>query len=58
MDVIGLDIGHSAVKISAGGQHIIFPTAATRAINLALADAAAVAEGMRRFGLFQKRGTV
>lgn len=45
MEVIGLDIGHSAVKLAAGGQHIIFPTAATPAVDLALADAAAAAKG-------------
>lgn len=36
MNVIGLDIGHSAVKVAAGGEHIIFPTAAAPAVNLAI----------------------
>lgn len=38
MDVIGLDIGHSTVKIAAGNQHVIFPTAATRAVDLHVED--------------------
>jgi len=37
---IGLDIGHSAVKISAGGKHLLFPTAACPAANLAVEEAA------------------
>lgn len=39
MEVIGLDIGHSTVKVSAGGEHTIFPTAATRAVALHVDEA-------------------
>lgn len=39
MDVIGLDIGHSTVKVAAGSEHIIFPTAATPAVKLSVAEA-------------------
>jgi len=38
MEVIGLDIGHSTVKVAAGGKHIIFPTAAAPAVDLYLAE--------------------
>lgn len=40
MEVIGLDIGHSAVKVSAGGKQMIFPTAATLAVELGMDEAA------------------
>lgn len=36
MEVIGLDIGHSTVKVAVGGKHIIFPTAAAPAVDLHL----------------------
>lgn len=38
MEVIGLDIGHSTVKVAAGGQHLIFPTAAAPAVDLHLEE--------------------
>lgn len=41
MEVIGLDIGHSAVKIAAGDKRIMFPTAATLAMPLAMEEAQA-----------------
>lgn len=44
MEVIGLDIGHSAVKIAAGDERIMFPTAATLAMPLALEEAQASAK--------------
>lgn len=44
MDVIGLDIGHSTVKVAAGSEHIIFPTAATRAVALHVEEASASAK--------------
>lgn len=43
--VIGKDIGHSTVKIAAGGKHELFPTAAIRAINISVAEAARAASG-------------
>lgn len=43
MEVIGLDIGHSAVKVATSQGRIIFPTAATKAINLPVPEAAAAA---------------
>lgn len=46
MEVIGLDIGHSAVKIAAG-EHRMFPTAATLAVELSTAEDAAAAKGDR-----------
>lgn len=40
MSVIGLDIGHSAVKVTTGqGENIIFPTAAAPALELGVAEA-------------------
>lgn len=44
MEVIGLDIGHSAVKIAAGEKRIMFPTAATPAVQLGLEEAQASAK--------------
>lgn len=44
MNVIGLDIGHSAVKVAAGGESIVFPTAAAAAMDLAVGEAAAAAK--------------
>lgn len=42
--VIGLDIGHSAVKVAAGAERIIFPTAATPALDLSVNAAEAKAD--------------
>lgn len=40
---IGLDIGHSAVKVSAGGKHLIFPSAACPAVGLSVEESARAA---------------
>jgi plasmid segregation protein ParM len=42
--MIGLDIGHSAVKIAAGNNRQMFPTAACPAANLAVDEAAKAAK--------------
>lgn len=47
MEVIALDIGHSAVKVAAGDDRIIFPTAATPAVELGTAEANASAREER-----------
>lgn len=44
MDVIGLDIGHSTVKVAAGSDHTIFPTAAAKAVALHVDEATAEAK--------------
>lgn len=44
MAAIGLDVGHSAVKVAAGEKQIMFPTAAAPAVHLPLAEAAASAK--------------
>lgn len=40
MNAIGLDVGHSAVKVAAGDARIIFPTAAAPTVELSMQDAA------------------
>lgn len=49
MSSIGLDIGHSAVKVSAGGKQLMFPSAATPAVGLSVEESArsAAAETVR-----------
>lgn len=44
MSAIGLDIGHSAVKVAAGGSHTLFPTAAFPAVELSVEEAARAAK--------------
>lgn len=44
MSAIGLDIGHSAVKVAAGGDTHLFPTAACKATDLSTAEAAQAAK--------------
>lgn len=39
-EVIGLDVGHSAVKVAAGEQRIMFPTAAAPAVALSMTESA------------------
>jgi len=43
-NAIGLDIGHSSVKIAAGAKHDLFPSAAVRAIDLVLSEAKTAAK--------------
>lgn len=43
MDVIALDIGHSAVKVVAGSERLMFPTAARPAVSIDLDEARAAA---------------